>query len=428
MTIILMKILIALIGAILFGVGVRFQNQQLNIPEPLANRLLVVAFILGRLVPFIVVYLLIGLKPHSDVPVFYHAASHALRGEVVYRDFWSPYSPLFSYVMALPLLIWHSTKSVVLWMIFMEGAAWWLTYRFYRSKLGNVAQLWALLYLLLPGPFVFCVLGGQEDVWMWLFGIVSVWLWASSANSFQLGLLMAAILLMTKALAVLIATALLFWVRRPAQYLAALLAVGLPSLILLYVFTGDGVLTPLMFANLPFAPNLPTVLAPLIGGHFTTYAPFLSAAGLVAVLVVSIYGAWQLRRSNVPYERALPILWVLCYGFMMFVHKSSFGNYLFIYALPLMVMLPDWKNTRSVLVLVVLNVLAAVHPSLWWYIGAPIYSDLSMLRTKLYLVEYLMEIGIVASVGYFAWLAFRQVKQVSAPVHKWFEPESVSPQ
>ena len=425
MTIILVKTLIAIIGALAFGVGIRFQKQVLNMPEPVANRLLVVAFVFCRLVPFVLVYLLLGFEPHSDVPVFYDAASHALRGEVVYRDFWSPYSPLFAYITALPLLIWHSAKSVVLLMIGMEGVAWWLTYRFYRPRQGEVAQLSALLYLLLPGPFVFCVLGGQEDVWMWLFGAVSLWLWAGAANAFRLGLLMAGMLIVTKALAVLIAVALLFWIRRPGQYVAGLLVIGLPALVILYVLTGDGMLTPLMFANMPFAPNLPTVLAPLIG-DFTPYAGLLSAIGLVAVVSLSAYGGWQLRRGNVPYERALPILWVLCFGFMMFIHKSSFGNYLFIYTLPLMAMLPDWKNVQYVSVLLFLNVLAAVHPSLWWQMGAPIYSNPAMLSTERHVSEYLMEIGIVASVGYFVWQAYRQIKQASTPMNKRFESEPVS--
>lgn len=427
MTVILIKSLIAIFGALAFGVGIRFQKQVLNLPEPSANRLLVIAFVLCRFVPFVVVYLLVGLSPRSDVPVFYDAASHALRGEVVYRDFWSPYSPLFAYITALPLLIWHSAKSIVLLMIMIEGIAWWLTYRFYRPRQGNVAQLWALLYLLLPGPFVFCVLGGQEDVWMWGFGVAGLWLWAVSPSAFRLGLLVAAMLIVTKALAVLIAVALLFWVRRPMHYVAGLLVIGLPALVLLYVLTGDGMLTPLMFASMPFAPNLPTVLAPLIG-DFTPYAGLLSAAGLVAVVGLSAYGGWQLRRGHVPYERALPILWVLCYGFMMFIHKSSFGNYVFIYALPLMIILPDWKNIRHITVLLVLNVLVAVHPSLWWQMGAPIYSDPVLLGTPRYLGEYLMEVGIVASVGYFVWLAYGQLTEVSTPLSKRFEPKPVSPQ
>ena len=425
MTIVFVKSLIAILGAMVFGLGVRNRATVLNLPESTANRLLLAAFVLCRLIPFVVIYLILGQNTQSDVPVFYDAASHALQGEIVYRDFLSPYSPLFAYVTAVPLLIWHNAKSVLLLMIVMEGLAWWFTYRFYRPRRGPAMQLVALLYLVLPGPFMFCVLGGQEDIWMWLFGIASIWMWAKNPNAFYLGLLMAAMLIITKALAVLITAALLFWVRRPMQYMAGLLIAGLPSLVILYALTGDGMLTPLQFANLPFAPNLPTVLAPLIG-DFTPYSGWLSAAGLLIVVALSAYGGWQLRQRQIPYEQALPILWVLCYGCMMFVHKSSFGNYIFIYALPLMLIIPDWGNRRHVAVLLVLNVLASVQPSLWWRLGWPIYSDPAMLRKGSFLVEYLIEIVIVGSVGYFVWLAFRQVKQVSVPANSWPEPQPIS--
>lgn len=425
MTVILIKSLIAIIGAAAFSTGVRFQHRVLRVPEPMANRLLIIAFVVCRLVPFVVIYLLIGVDPHSDVPLFYDAASHALRGEVVYRDFWSPYSPLFAYVTALPLLVWHSAKSIVLLMVVLEGIAWWTTYRFYRPRRGSVAQLTALLYLLLPGPFVFCLLGGQEDVWMWLFGVASVWLWAAQPNAFGLGLMLAVMVLVTKALAVLIAVALLFWVRRPGQYIAGVAVVGVPALVLLYVLTGNGMLTPLMFASIPFAPNLPTVMAPIIG-DFTAYAGLFSTVGLVAVVGLSAYGGWRLRCGGIAYESALPVLWVLCYGFMMFIHKSSFGNYVFIYTLPLMALFPDWKNPQSVSVLLLLNGLVAVQPSLWWYLGAPVYSNPAMLTQGGYLVEYLMEIGIVASVGYFVWLAYRQIEQTYTRTEKRVEPQPVS--
>lgn len=126
MTVISIKSLIAVIGAVAFSIGIRFQERVLRVPEPTANQLLLVTFAACRLVPFVVIYLLMGIDPHSDVPLFYDAASHALRGGVVYRDFWSLYSLLFAYVTALPLLIWHGLKSIVLLMVIIQGTAWWM--------------------------------------------------------------------------------------------------------------------------------------------------------------------------------------------------------------------------------------------------------------------------------------------------------------
>ena len=409
MSIIFAKVLLAVGGTVAFGVGYHLRQRIMAWPRPVADRWLVVLFVLCRLVPFLIIYVGLNLEPRSDVPVFYEAARHALLGEVVYRDFNSPYSPLFAYVTALPLILWHSAKAITLLMIVVEGLAWWLTYRFYRPRLGPVTQLAALLYLLLSGPFVFCVLGGQEDVWMWAFGVASLWLWAAKPDAFWLGILMAVALLITKALAVLIAVALLFWVRRPGRYLAGLLTVGVPALVVLYALTGAGMFSPLMFASMPFAPNLPTVLAPLTG-DFMPYTLVLSAVGLLAVLGLSAYGGWQLRRHRVGYEYALPVLWVLCYCFMMFIHKSSLGNYTFIYLLPLLFVLIKWENRWQVLMLLVLNFLVTIQPSFWWSLGTPLFVRLSLLTDVRYLTEYLMEVGIVLSIGYFVWLAYRRTK------------------
>ena len=61
-------------------------------------------------------------------------------------------------------------------------------------------------------------------------------------NDLHLGglyLLMAVMLIVTKALALLIIVPLLCWVNRPGRYVAGLLTIGIPGLILLYALTGN---------------------------------------------------------------------------------------------------------------------------------------------------------------------------------------------
>ncbi len=415
MSVIILKILVVLVCTGSFGIVYRFRAQVVNLPASTINPILAAAFVLFRIVPFIAIYLVAGQETHSDVPVFYEAARQALQGKVVYRDFWSPYSPLFAYLTALPLIFWHSAKAVVLLMILVEGIAWWLTYRFYYSRRGRSVQLSALLYMLLPAPLSFCVLGGQEDVWMWAVGAVSLYQWQAKPNAFRLGLIMALMLLVTKALAILIVIGLLFWVRQPVRYVAGLLTIGLPGLVVLYALTGMGMLTPLMFANLPFAPNLWTVLAPIIG-NFMSYASVLSGIGLVVVVTLAAYCGWQLRLRNRPYEDSLPLLWILCFGFLMFVHKSSFGNYAFIYLIPLLFCLIDWRNRADISFLLVLNALVTIQPSYWWRIGAPLMTNITLLSNSANLIEYAMEVGVVVSVGYFVWRAYQQTATINQEV------------
>ncbi|GAA4405308.1 hypothetical protein GCM10023187_23520 [Nibrella viscosa] len=415
MDVIVIKVLIALVGTLAFGVLYRLREQIERWPEPTRNRRLALAFTLCRLVPFVGIYLIAGAETRSDVPLFYQAAAEALAGKLVYRDFWSPYSPLFAYLTALPLVIWHSAKAVVLFMIGVEGLAWWLTYRLARRQVGARAHWVALLYLVLPAPLVFCVLGGQEDSWMWAFTVASLHLGRQQPDEFRLGMWMAVVLLATKALAVLIVAALFFWVRRPVRYVFGLAVVGLPALAVLYLLTGTGFLTPLMFAGMLFAPNIWTVLAPLTG-DFMQYAGPLSTLGLLTVIAFSAVGAWRLRQQRVSYERSLPILWLLCYGFIMVVHKSSFSNYAFIYMLPLVFSVIDLTDSRQVGALLVLNALAAIQPSLWWSLDTPLFTNPAMLMQGQNLLEYSMEVCIVLSVAYFVWLAYTRIPTGSRPL------------
>src|SRR5690606_41498846 len=68
-------------------------------------RVLSAGWVLFRLVPFVLVYILLNIDPQSDVEGFWEEASLAFQGKIVYRDFWSPYSPLYPYFLALGLYI-----------------------------------------------------------------------------------------------------------------------------------------------------------------------------------------------------------------------------------------------------------------------------------------------------------------------------------
>lgn len=417
MTTLYLKLGLALGSSALFGAVYLLRQRLERMAARPADRVLFGLFIACRLVPFLTVYLVLNQEPRSDVPHFYEAARMALQGKIVYRDFWSPYGPLFAYVTALPLLVWHSAKAVVLLMVLVEGLAWWLTYRFFRQQRGPETQAIAALYLLLPAPLAFCVLGGQEDSWMWAVGAVSLFVWQQKPDAYRLGLLMAVMLIVTKALALLIIVPLLCWVNRPVRYVAGLLTIGIPGLILLYALTGTGVLTALMFADMVFAPNVWTLLAPVIG-DFMPYAKTLSIVGLLLVVTVACLTAWTLRRQRVSYDQSLPLIWVICFGAMMVVHKSSFANYGFIYMLPLVFGVITWSDRRQVLILMLVNALLTVQPTYWWGLGTPLYTNWSMLGQPAYLLEYGLEAGIIAGVCYWVWLAYRAVRPAAVPLNK----------
>ena len=144
--------------------------QGKNVPTALA-----VGWFLFRLLPFIAVYWLAVFAPTSDVNCFCDAGSKASLGQVVYRDFWSPYSPLYAYYLGLWLKFWYDPRMIVLGMTIMDALALWVSWHLYRAKLSDSDFLFkALIYYLLPGSLVLCVVGAQEDVWMWLFVVVAL--------------------------------------------------------------------------------------------------------------------------------------------------------------------------------------------------------------------------------------------------------------
>ncbi|CCG98239.1 hypothetical protein FAES_0225 [Fibrella aestuarina BUZ 2] len=399
-------VVLATIGCLTAG---RFRTYLGQLKPPQTYRLLVGAFVLCRIVPFVGIYLVLGLEPRSDVPLFYEAATQALWGDVVYRDFWSPYSPLFSYFTGLPLLVWHDVRMITLQMLVLEGIAWWLTYQLARQTMpARNPTFLAILYLMLPAPLVFAVLGGQEDILMWLFALGSVLVWHRWRNAFWLGVWWAVALLTTKALTLFVVLAVLAWVARPWRYVLGLATVGIPALALTVWLTGEKMLTPLAMGEMRFAPNLWTVAAPLIG-DFMAYAGQVSAIGLVAMLLISGFAGWKARQASASYERALPMVWVVVYGSLMLVHKSSFGNYAYIILLPLVLLVIDWQQRRDVVMLLILSAASAIHPTLWWSLNEPIYTRVELIRTPLNVTEYCLGLVMLISVAYFVRKAFQQL-------------------
>ncbi|MGA0557188.1 hypothetical protein ACO2Q8_11080 [Larkinella sp. VNQ87] len=418
MPVLLLKIIIALAGSLVTAVLLRFRSLPDRVVVGQQKPVLISFFVAFRILPFLLVYVVLKQEPASDVPVFYEAAVNAMQGKVVYRDFWTPYSPLFPYMTTLLVWFWNSAKAIVLLMVLMEGLTLWLTWTAYRSETRD-SFLRLLTYLTLPGPMVLCVLGGQEDIWMWLFGVISVLVWQRTRDSFWIGVVMALALITTKALAVLIVVPMLFLIDKPLRYILGLALTGLPALGILVALVGYKFLTPLAFADLPFAPNLWTILSPLLG-DLRPYARILSWVGVGLTIIISSLGAIILKQ-RMSYAKALPVLWSLTFCFMMFIHKSSFGNYAFIYLLPMLINVIDLKNVRQVAVLILFNALVVVHPTFWWRLGTPVYTHWKSLNAPAYWIEYTMELATMGCLLYFLVIIYRiishgQYRQADVPV------------
>lgn len=373
-------------------------------------RLLVFVWAALRLVPFIVVYILLGYEPQSDINGFSLIAESAKAGGVVYRDFVCTYSPLYPYLLALSISLWSSTKAMVLLMIVMEGVALLVSWFLFRGTLSDrelTQKYW--LYLLLPAPLVLCVLGTQEDVWIWLFVALAAIGWRKRQSYGLYGSLLLLGMLTTKAIFVLILPALLL-LSRDFRRLGAVLAIG-GGLVLafLYYLVGLEFMQPVHEADILRAPNILSVINPWLFNGIGLGEKLWNWVGLLISIGTSCFAAFRLR--HLPFVKVLSRVFVITYATMMIVQQSAYSNYIFIFAIPLVFEIIDWSQLKQVMLFLIYNVLCLVHPSYWWREGRPIYeSPADIFNSSATITDYMMQLGIVMLTVYFIWLSFNKQK------------------
>jgi hypothetical protein len=365
-----------------------------------------------RVLPFAAVYLWLGYMPQSDVKEYYFPIGTAAgAGKMIYRDVYCPYGPFFGYYVAGPLLLWPDPRVIVLTMTGVEALAVWLTCRFWQGVETRGQQLFRVLfYYLLPVPFVFCLLSGQEDVLLWIFALLGGWA-VVNGRAYIGGLILALGLLSTKAVFVLLLVPFFFVARDKVRYVAGLATLGVPVLIWLYAQTGTLFLTqPLEEGTYLKDPNLRSVLAPLLGESINRFVKVENYVGLLFTAGLSVVAVWRTRIAD-DYRRLVPALYTLVFATMTVVQHNAISTYAYLFMLPLVFADLDFRNRRTCLILIGFNLAAAVHPSLWWRIGQPFYFSFGQINRPLYQLEYALQLLVVAG---FVWIAYRAWTQLRA--------------
>jgi hypothetical protein len=413
MNIVLAKTAIS-IAALLVTAALLFKKEPLTnwLEKKSANAVLSVSWILLRLLPFIAVYLVANMEPTSDVNGFWDEGSKASLGQIVYRDFWSPYSPLYAYFLGIWLKLWYSPKMIVLTMAVMDGIALLISYRFFRPFQSRGTALFrAIIYLLLPGSLVLCVIGAQEDVWMWLFVILAYLVRERTLRVEWYAIILAVGLLMTKAIFVLIMVPLFLLEKQKIRFVIPIAIIGIISLAVLYPLVGLEFMQPLDEAKTLRAPNIPSILNPWFYNSIGVGEKFWNWIGLVASVGLACISAWRLR--NADFRIMLSKVWIVLYATMMIVQQSAYSNYIFLFLIPLVFYVIDWKNKTQITILFVFNLLCVIHPSYWWRLGMPCYMTPSdTAASSELLIDYAMQTAIVVLTGYFIWLAFPKKHEV----------------
>ncbi|MES2518893.1 MAG: hypothetical protein V4585_12340 [Bacteroidota bacterium] len=367
----------------------------------------IIAFLL-RILPFLIVYVVYGYDAQSDVQIFWKSAQQAAQFKLVYRDFESLYSPFFPYITALPLYIWDTARAVTLLMILIELSVLWLTMKTYSAGNQSATTFKALIYLLLPAPYIFCVLGGQEDIWMWGFACLLVYAWQRKKSDFVLGIITGLGLLTTKAFFVLLLPLLFLKLKNKGQFILGNIVVGLPILLILFVLGGTSFLMPIRLAQEPMAVNMWSVINPLIWDlGITSNIKLLNWIGLILILLVAV---WQtLKDKTLDIQQYVPKIWVIIFGMMMVFQIGSYANYIFIYAMPLLFGFNFFKNKTFLILTFFFQSFATVQPSFWFRIGKPFLRFDNLLGAK-FAVEYALE--IVVFVGVIYWLKMVLSKKI----------------
>lgn len=410
MLVIVAKTIVSLICISLVGILLAYRTAiEQWIARQNERLLLGCVWVATRLVPFIVIFVIIGFTPFSDLDGFYNQAREAVQLKMVYRDFYCMYSPFFPYVNALALGFWMDKKAIIFIMILIEGGALWTTNRYYRALLPSSERIFkSLIYLLLPGSLVFCVFGGQEDEWMWFLLISAYLVWQRTKRVEWFGVGLVVGFMFTKAVFILVGPALLFLVPKPVKWIVAAVVAGVLCLGALYYFTEFLWLEqPLHEAATLRAPNWLSILNPLTFGMLHAGAKGWNWLGLLTTVGVGVGLAYRLQK--VDFVRAFSAVFVVVYGTMMVVQQSAYSSYIFIFLLPLTFVWVDFSNRKEIVMFLLFNVLSVVHPSLWWRLKSPYYSSpAAIFAQPMYILDYILQVGVVICTIYFLRMVWKK--------------------
>lgn len=373
-----------------------------------------IGFLLLRLIPWIGIFLIINEVPRGDVPFFFYKAEAAKRGGFVYRDFWSYHAPLYAYIISIPVWIWHNSRAIVLFMVLMESAILWLTYRTYKLKSERALQL-GMIYLLLPAGFMYILVDGQEEVWFWGAALL-IWRYTiKNRENYEIGIgvLFALTLLTIKVTFIFLLPAILVMVKKPVKMLLVMAAIGIPAVGFLYWQIGDLFLMPIQHTEQLMTPNLFSITRPFVEMFIhinEKKSTTINWIGLLFTVFVPVFMAVKARQRHI--SDVLPGIFIACFACMMIFQASAMGAYLIAYLMAVLFEIIDIRKTWHVAVLLAVNWLTVIQPFVWVYIGQPAYTSLGMLGNPTFLFEYMLQI---LNVLCFVWMLRETYRHVVLP-------------
>ncbi|GAB3929487.1 hypothetical protein [Larkinella terrae] len=391
-TVSIVKVAVSILLALASWLLIRFPapfRHQLNQRPALT---LWGSFILLRVVPFVIVYLILNFGPRNDTEFFYKKAYSAFQGKMVYRDFLSYHAPLFGYLISLPLYLWNNAKVLIPFMAIVELAIVWATWRYYRSTRPD-ALLMAVLYFLLPVSFVAIVLESEEDIWFWGVGLITLAYASRKQSSLWIGVIWGLSMIVIKSMVIVLLIPLFFLVDNKFKYVLGLALVGIPSIVILYLMMGDAFLMPLQHSGYHMTPNIVSVTRPIFSGLYNQIS--LTRLNTISLFITMGVASWvAVRYKHLGYQTLFPSLFILTFGVFMLVQPSAPGFYLYIYLVIVPFELLKLEDRSFGFQLILLNVLLILQPIIWViYVGMLNYDDWkTVFSTAASTTDYLVQI------------------------------------
>lgn len=325
----------------------------------------------SRLGLYIGLYLIMGYEIKGDVGHYYFLEGQAiLDGKTVYKDFESSYSPLFAYLIAGILLIWHSAKAIVLAAIVLEFLSLpiWLAVarRWFDEKTTRIATL---LYVTSPIPLLNVAMNGQNQVWVAFLLVISLWLLARRDT--LSGLVQGFSLIAIKVLSLLYAPVLWLFARGRLRWLAVFAL--LPVITLIIAFSNEiNLFFPLQFqaghftgGNLPY---LTTIFGidPTEGSARLIY----DSITMLALMAVFLW-SWNRGVHRDP-RNVIHLLTLITLTFFL-VSKKAYTMYLVLSFFAFCISLASHgSGFRALLTFAIFGILASLEPTLhfrWMFSG-----------------------------------------------------------
>ncbi len=209
--------------------------------------------------------------------------------------------------------------------------------------------------------------------------------------------------------------------RRKVSFVAGAAVVGLPVLIWLYLTTGTLFIEqPLIEGDYLKAPNWRSVLNPVLAGNMTVNGKIGKWITLSLLLLIIVVTTFLVRKRDA-LMGYLPMLYITIFAAMSVLQQNSISIYAFAFMLPLVFCLTNFNDKAEVAVLLIFNILAANHPSIWWRMKQP-YHTFSSFTNPLNVAEYVMEWLVIAGFCWCVWLAVRHLRRGPVAVTEPTQP------